>query len=155
MPSPSSSSTVSPTAEPAAAPTMPSNPAPTIPNASNGPIPGTKRLATARPAVAPPAAPIAPPTAAPIARPIPGSSVSVTGTPASIRSGRVPGLTIPILLSGIPRLLNWLTAVSALFSDLNTPVTTCICIPPDVVIDSLLDAIVIPQQPQKVADTNR
>src|SRR6185369_15853013 len=126
MPSPSPSSTSSPTADPAAAPTTPSSAAPTIPKASSGPIPGTARLATARPAVAPPAAPIAPPTAAPMALPIPGSSVSVTGTPASRRSGRVPGLTSPILFSGIPRLLNCLTAFSALSADLNTPVTAFI-----------------------------
>ena len=108
---------------------------------SKGPMPGTARLATARPAVAPPAAPIAPPTAAPIARPMPGSSVSLTGTPASIRSGALPGLTIPILFSGIPRLLNCSTAFSACSCDLNNPVTACISVPPQLVSITFLKLV--------------
>jgi hypothetical protein len=87
---------------------------------------------------------------------MPGASVSVTGTPASIRSGALPGATIPNLFSGIPRLLNALTATSASSRDLKTPVTACI-------IQSsrferstdFFKATDIPQQAEKADDTNR
>jgi hypothetical protein len=72
-----------------------------------------------------------------MALPIPGSSVSVTGTPRSTVSGVLPGDNTPNLLSGIPSDLNWLIAFSAVSRDSNTPVTTSICSVPPVLISVL------------------
>jgi hypothetical protein len=87
---------------------------------------------------------------------MPGDSVSMTGTPATSRSGVLLGATIPNLFSGIPRLFNALTATSTSSRDLKTPVTACIDYSSRFERSTtFFIASDIPQQAKNRVDTNR